>query len=326
MRHTIRAVLLPLAIVVIAGFTIIVVNQTVQLVDLASRVHPYLGTTVLLGIVTLFVVGIGYPVYALLRLPKPLIPPASTSGPEYERFRTALEARLRTNPNLLHLPSGTLDMSVALGELDKIAEERTKSFAKKVFLGTAISQNGSVDTLLVLAAQGRLVYEIACVYNQRPSLRELGYLYANVAATAFVAGEVEDIEVAEHVQPILSAVLGSSIAAVPGLNAAAGLFIHSVVTGAGNAFLTLRVGLLASEYSRPSHDGDRRKVRRSAAVRALPLLGKIVAEGAAAVAASIWDKPKKVFLDAIDSALTVLKKPWWKRTPKAEPPAPQPAQ
>jgi hypothetical protein len=49
--------------------------------------------------------------------------------------------------------------------------------------------------MLVLAAQTRLIWKVALVYYQRPSLRDFVQLYANVASTAFIAAGVEDIDV-----------------------------------------------------------------------------------------------------------------------------------
>jgi hypothetical protein len=101
-------------------------------------------------------------------------------------------------------------------------------------------------------------------------------------------------------QPIVTAVLGSSVAAIPGMSAAASLFVNSVVTGTGNAYLTLRVGIIARQYCAHRKDSDRKGIRRSAAVQALPLLGSIVRDGAASVASAIWDRPKKFFSDLTD--------------------------
>jgi len=300
-RRTLTSILVPLAIVATFGFAIIVLNQTFQLVELADRIHPALGTAVLVAILVVFLVGIGLPLYAFLRLPKPLIPPRQAGGPQYERYRERLAQRLSSNPLLeKQAPGQALSIEASLERLDEIADKRTRDVASQVFLATAISQNGSVDALVVLGAQGKLVLDIATIYYQRPTLRDLAYLYANVAATAFIAGELDDIDVAEQMQPIVTAVLGSSVAAIPGMSAAASLFVNSVVTGTGNAYLTLRVGIVARQYCGHRKDGDRKGIRRSAAVQALPLLGSIVRDGAASVASAIWDKPKKFFADLTD--------------------------
>jgi Domain of unknown function (DUF697) len=300
-RRTLTFLLVPLAIVATFGFAIIVLNQTSQLVELADRIHPAFGTAVLVTIVVVFLIGIGLPLYVFLRLPKPLVPPPQTEGPEYERYRERLANRLACNPLLENQsPGQPLSIEAALESLDGIADGRTRDVAAQVFLATAISQNGSVDALVVLGAQGKLVLDIATIYYQRPTLRDLAYLYANVAATAFIAGELDDIDVAEQIQPIVTAVLGSSVAAIPGMSAAASLFVNSVVTGTGNAYLTLRVGIVARQYCSHRKGGDRKGIRRSAAVQALPLLGGIVRDGAASVASAIWDRPKKFFSDLTD--------------------------
>src|SRR5690606_39938236 len=101
----------------------------------------------------------------------------------------------------------------------------TKAAASQVFLTTAISQNGSLDALLVLAAQSRLILQIARVYYQRPTVRDLTYLYSHVAAPALGAAELDDIDVSEQMQPVLPAVLGPSVAARLRKSAAAGALV-----------------------------------------------------------------------------------------------------
>ena len=89
--------------------------------------------------------------------------------------------------------------------------------------------------------------------------------------------------------------------AIPGLAPAAGLFVNSVTTGAGNAFLTLRVGIITKEYCRSLVEPQRRTLRRAAAVQATGMLGAIARDGAAHVAAAIWARPKRYFSDLIES-------------------------
>ena len=78
------------------GFALIVVlavvNQTAQLVGLASTVDPLLGRVVLFALLALYGLTIVVPIALLWRLPRPLgeVPPLDS--PEYapyiERFRT----------------------------------------------------------------------------------------------------------------------------------------------------------------------------------------------------------------------------------------------
>ena len=162
-----------------------------------------------------------------------------------------------------------------------------KTAASRVFLATAISQNGSLDALLVLGLQTRLVWDVAHVYSQRPSPRDLSYLYANVVGTAFVAGEIDDAELSEHIQPVLSSVLGSAASAVPGLQTASTIFLNSVVSGTANAFLTLRVGLITEQYCGALVRPARKTLRQRAVTRSAGMLGSIVAAGASRVGTAV---------------------------------------
>jgi len=302
MRRRLAAALIPIAVLAMISFLVIVVNQSFQLVALAERLHPMAGDVVFWLIVAVFAFGIGVPIYILMTLPKPLAPPEDADGPDYEEHIKRLRTRLARNPYVGSPPETVEDIHAALTHLDTTADERTKAAASQVFLTTAISQNGSLDALLVLAAQSRLILQIARVYYQRPTVRDLTYLYSNVAATAFVAAELDDIDVSEQIQPVLTAVLGSSVAAIPGMSAAAGLFVNSVTTGASNAYLTLRVGIITRQYCRSLVRPERRTIRHAAAVQAARMLGGIAREGAATVAAALWAKPRRYFTELIESA------------------------
>jgi len=134
---------------------------------------------------------------------------------------------------------------------------------------------------------GSPVWDVATTYSQRPNWRELTYLYSNVVTTAFIAGELDDVDMAEAMEPALSAVLGSAAGLIPGLQIASELFVSSVMSGTANAFLTLRVGVIAKEYSRAWTRPRKRTVRNLAVTQAGAMLGKIVFSGAAEVSSAI---------------------------------------
>ena len=79
-------------------------------------------------------------------------------------------------------------------QLDKKANQEIKTTAQTIFVSTAISQSGSLDSFVVLFGQVKMIWRIAKIYNQRPALRELVKLYANVAVTSFAAKAIEDID------------------------------------------------------------------------------------------------------------------------------------
>jgi hypothetical protein len=161
-----------------------------------------------------------------------------------------------------------------------------------VFLTTAVSQNGSLDGLMVLLAQSRMLWQIAHVYYQRPSVRDLALLYGNVASTALIASQLEDVDLAEHVQPLLSGALGSAAGAVPGLHATSALLVNAIMNGTANTFLTLRVGIVAKTYCGALVMPERRTVRRAAVAQAAQMLGAVARDGARRVGGAFWKASK----------------------------------
>lgn len=302
MRKTAARIAVLLGLFVILGFIVVVVNQTAQLVLLAGTVTPFLGEVVLWSLIALYTFCLAVPAWLLLRLPKPLRPPAAETDPAFPEHLERLGARLRSNPHLSAQPvTDRVSIEAALTTLDGVTQERITRAASQVFVTTAISQNGSLDALLVLAAQSKLVLEIARVYYQRPTLRDMVYLYSNVAATAFVAGELEDIDLSEQIEHVLAAVFGSAAGAIPGFGAASTLFVNSVTTGAANAFLTLRVGVITRQYCRAVVLPPRRVIRRSAILEATQMLGAVAFTGTKRVAAAMGTAARDTIGGAFES-------------------------
>jgi hypothetical protein len=300
MRRTLKNLLLPvllglgiLAVVGLVGSVLVVFRE-------ASAVHPLLGV----GVLALVAAGVGllivYPVVRILRLPPALRRPEDTAGPAWHRFVTRYGRRLAKNPRLagyegLSRLEAALavrpadpdaieaEAALAVAHLDAQARDVILRHATAVFASTAISQSGRLDTAIVLSTQLRLVKEVAEIYVQRPSFRELGGLYANVGTSAFVAGEIQDSE--------LLAVLGapfttslSGFIPFPGSTPLITLLVNSLLDGSANGFLTLRIGLLARRYAGLRVEADASQVARSASLEAAGLLGGVVSHGAARVA------------------------------------------
>ncbi len=238
-----------------------------------------------------------------VRLPKALVPPASDEGPEYELHLKRLCDRLRSNPRLKDYPLDSPDqLEAALTVLDEEAEATVRAAGSRAFLTTAVSQNGALDALLVFGIQTQLVWNVAQVYTQRPSLRDMTYLYANVMATALFASELDEADISEVVQPVLSTVLGSAASVVPGLQVASSVFTNSVLSGSANAFLTLRVGLVSQEFSRALIRPERNALRRSVMLRAAGMLGGIATSGAGRVSSALAKASGKAVTGAVVGA------------------------
>jgi hypothetical protein len=299
MEKTLRNVLALLSALLVVAFVVFLINQTAQAVGLADRVHPALGTAVLWGLLLLYAGCALVPCVLVLRLPRALAPPATETSPDFAAHLKAMRLRLRGNPLLRgQAPSSRQEIEAAIRRLDARADEIIRGAGSQVFITTAISQNGSLDGLMVFLAQTRMLWQIARVYYQRPTLRELAFLYGNVASTALVATQLDDLDLAEQVQPLVSGVLGSAIGSMPGLQTAGSLLVNSIVTGTANAFLTLRVGIIAKRYCGALVLPERRTVRRLAVAQAAQMLGTIARDGARRVGGAFWAAAKSRVGDA----------------------------
>jgi hypothetical protein len=281
MKKTVAQVGIALGIFLAVAVVVLLVNQTAQIVFLLDRVHPVLGSVALWGLILVYAACLAVPLVLLLRFPAPLLPPDTEDEASIDRHRERLRERLRMNPLLEGTPMREADdLDAGLEALDGHAHRVIHRTSSRVFLSTAVSQYGSLSALLVLAAQAKMVWDVAHVYHHRPALRQLLALYTNVAATAFVAGRIEDVDVAEHLEPVISSALGSVVGAVPGFQAASELVVNAVFVGSTNAFLTLRVGVVTKRYCGAVVRPEREGLWKSATVEAAGMLRGIVSDGA----------------------------------------------
>ncbi len=298
------------------SFGIVVINQTAGVVDLASEVHPTLGKVTLFGLLGTYVVLLGAPVVLFVRLPKSLDPPRSEEEPEFENHLQMLRKRLAANP--LVTESDLNDRAAierGIAQIDTKADEIIRNTASVIFLSTAVSQNGQLDMMVVLVAQSRMIWQLAHLYSQRPTLKDMIGLYANVAGTAFAAGAIQEVDLNEQIQPVLGSALGSMAGAIPGFQVAAAVLVNSVMSGTANTYLTLRVGLIAKQYCGAVVIKPKPALRRAASAQAAKMLGEIVASGTSKISNAIWEAVRakgaqtaetisKTAMDAVSSVAT----------------------
>ncbi len=272
MTVTVRRIAFLLASFIVVVFAVFLVNQTAQIVQSARMVNPTFGDGVMWALIFAYCVSLITPVVLWFKVPKRMSPPAVAEGEEYESFMADFRKRLSRNSRLRGMPLSTAEhIDAATQLLDKQADEVVASTASAVFLSTAVLQSGRLDVMVVFAAQTRLIWQIAHVYYQRPSLRDFVQLYANVASTAFLAAGIEDVDI----DALVGTVFGSTVAAIPGMH----ILTSSILTGSANAFLTLRVGMITKEYCRCTLKVEKRGIRRAATLQAAKLLGSIVRDG-----------------------------------------------
>jgi hypothetical protein len=297
MSTTIKKIFVTFSVFTLLVFSVFLFNQTMQIVQAARTVNPVFGSGVMWALIFLYGALLLTPFVLWFRLPKRMLPPASTEGETYEAFLAEFRRRLGRHPGLRGMSlESPAEMQAALEILDRQADNVVTEAASAVFLSTAVLQSGRLDVLVVFAAQTRLIWKIAHVYYQRPSLRDFVQLYANVASTAFITAGIEDIDV----DVLVSTVFGSTVAAIPGMH----LLASSILSGSANAFLTLRVGMITKEYCRCTTQVEKKGLRRAATVKAAKLLGSIVSDGTKKLSRAMLNASKTKIRDTFTRLVT----------------------
>ena len=231
--------------------------------------------------------------------------PQEASPEEQRAFSDELTARLRKNPLIIEAglnPESPDFLSESLALLSKKADEETRRAAEKVFLATALAQNGKIDSLIVFVTLTRLVWRISKLYNQRPHPREIVSLYWAVVSSAFLALSFEELDISTEITvgfgEIFHAVAPAAMtSSVPFVGAAVQKFTSCSIDGAANAYLALRTGIITRnayrynvvEHKRPT----RAAVYREAGGILLGMASGLVEQVAKSIGSLMWEVTKK---------------------------------
>lgn len=288
----------------ILGFVLFAVNQIIAFhanlttinVTLAWLVTGFISVTIFLLLLIPFVL--------IARLPKSVAFPDNYE--DEAQYHTILKSRLARN-KLVRKAGFNVNteegMKQALELLNKEAQDVIKQTAKSVFFTTAISQNGKLDALTVFITQSRMIWKVAHIYWQRPSLRDMIKLYGNVGATALIASELDEIDITRQIEPIINAVLRSPGRSLPVIGHAAHIVTDSLLEGSTNAFLTLRVGIVTQRYCGSWDIADRKTIRKNSFITASALLKNLVLESSGKVVTSVMTAIKDAGKNTIKSSV-----------------------
>ncbi|BDQ34798.1 YcjF family protein [Pseudodesulfovibrio portus] len=281
MSKSMKNFLTLVGVIVIGAFLVFVYDCIAGLADFAGRIRPEFTPFVFWGLALPTAATLLWWVVMALMRPKPIMVHANPTEEELAGFRQQLVKRLTRNKILKDNGVAVRDESgldMGLMVLRDRADEEIRSTAKRVFIGTAVSQNGRLDALVVLYLITRLVWRISKLYDQRPHHRELINLYANIAATAFLAGSLDEFGIEDTIHELIGPLMaGSALGAVPGAEAVAGTITASILTGSTNALLAMRCGIVARNYM--SLDlNTKGQMRRSATLEAARMFMTISGE------------------------------------------------
>ena len=286
-------------------FTLTLISQ---LADAADRLHTGAGQPVFWCLIALLIATVLAPTVWLVRLPRALRYPDSNDAPAIAAYQARLRAHLATIPRLSNLAITTdAEVHHALEQLRTAAEAETRRTAAAALTSTALLQNGKLDGLVVLVSQVQLIWRIARIYGLRPSLQQMTYLYGNVGASVLIANGIEEVDFAELTAPIVQAATPAAVANIPGLGGIGNLLTNSLASGSANAFLTLRVGLIAQAYCAPEHAPQRATIKHNAALRAAQMLGVIVKDCGTHISQAVYGRIKNSIVSTAQAAADSVK-------------------
>lgn len=311
-----KKILVALAVLLVICVAGLLMTAIDQIAAFAGRLHPVAGQIAFWVLMAIVAGAALFALFEYWRLPVALVPPAGSSEAEHQQYLALLRRRLKANPKFKAQPLESVDdIHAALDSLQIDADNIIRRTAATVFVSTAAMQNGRLDGLAVLLTQTRMVWQVARLYVQRPSARDMIYLYGNVAGTALFASSLENIDLSDIFAPVTASMAPAVFGAIPGASGVSHFVVRCVSHGAANAFLTLRVGEVARRYCEAISPTSRQEIRLGATAAAVSHLRRIVTENVTKIFTTISGSVAKRGADAIRGS---FKWPWGK-DPDEEP-------
>ena len=139
--------------------------------------------------------------------------------------------------------------------LDRVAENRTKGYAIKVGLGTALSPVAMIDKAVVLYACMALIKELAFLYGLRPAIGQSVAILARSILQAHLGGLLQDASeaAADTLWSEVSESLGDMAMRIPASIPQVGA---KATEGAVNGFLISRLGKQTMSLLQPVRPTD----------------------------------------------------------------------
>lgn len=174
---------------------------------------------------------------------------------------------------------------------DKV-KSHIHEWAKTVFMLTAVSQNGKLDSAISMVVNLRMISDLIECSGYRPSHRQLFNQYIRILATAlfsyYLSNTIENYtKTAITEGNIIDGIDENSVMETDFLMSLTGLKLFSqipgsLVDGALNSLLTLRIGYVTLAYLKEGAEGlagkNGIKVRRHAMLESVKAFGVIAKE------------------------------------------------
>jgi hypothetical protein len=276
-----------IAIGFILLFVLILISSILSVGDRLESVLPAFHLDIVFYVVSglLTYILVIRPVHIVLFSPAFSVETTLDEGRKHNRAlykrvaKRLLSSETLPEENRMMLES-SMDQTDALREalaetFDKVVKKQmtdvVRKHAKTIMVSTAISQNGRLDAMIVVAVNLRMIKDLVVMCGYRPSFKNLAKLTINVFSTALIAEGLEDMNLGE-VLPMSGV---NTLGELPLVKGA----ISSVTQGISNALLTLRVGIVTRKYLfSDSGEMSKEKIRRDALLEAAKLTPLVVGE------------------------------------------------
>jgi len=209
-------------------------------------INIYLAYSVFVAIVLFIIYFAILPIVKILKLPSNLGPTKIKS--DVEKLREKRIKQFSKNHFLLNSEIETTSLQnndESYKKIISLLEEECykirKSYVNRLFYSTSVSQNGFLDSVLILSASINLVKEIFILYNGRVSVVELLIIARKVYYSIMIGG-TEGVEYVTN--EIFSKFATESIKSIPFIDK----IVPSLVDGFINAALLTRVSLITENY------------------------------------------------------------------------------
>ncbi|MBO4369672.1 MAG: hypothetical protein J5803_06200, partial [Desulfovibrio sp.] len=232
---------------------------------------------------------------ALFGRPSKLILRIDATEEERALFAKELRLRLMKNPHVKKAGIAQDDpdfIQKAMAHLDSLADAEIRSNGKKVFLGTALSQNGRLDALIVFFSLCRMVWRISALYNQRPTADEIWSVCSTVSSSTFVAFSIDALDIPQTITETMNELVPSvapamAASSVPLVGSAVHVFTHALIEGAANCLLAVRAGVITRRAYRFALEGGEESIRRSCVKETASMMLDISQETVGCVVAAL---------------------------------------
>jgi len=227
-------------------FLYFILKEMVLLWTSLTSINMYLAyVTFTIILIFIFYFAI-LPIVKIIKLPSNLGPTKIQSevdklrGKRIEQF-SKNQFLLNSEINFSSMQNSIDNYDTAVLLLDKESYNIRKSYVNRLFYSTSISQNGFIDSIMILSASVNLVKEIFILYNGRVSTVEL-LIIAKKVYYSIIIGGTEGVEYVTN--EIFSKLATESIKSIPFIDK----IVTSLVDGFVNAALLTRVSLITENY------------------------------------------------------------------------------